>query len=531
MSYLVLARKWRPQRFADVVGQEIIVQTLSRALESGRIAHAFLLTGSRGVGKTTVARLLAKALSCETGITADPCGVCAHCKEIAAGESLDVIEIDGASNTGVDDIRELRENVRYQPSSARFKVFIIDEVHMLSTNAFNALLKTLEEPPPHVKFIFATTESHKIPITILSRCQRYDFRRMSVAVIVERLQNILRLENLSVDAEGLALIAENADGGMRDALSLLDQVLSFSGETATVQEVVSILGLIDKTTLVKATDALLEGNTKESMRFIEAASTAGYDFKQLLDGITLELRNLCLAASVGSIEGLADLSPERVKQTDERAMRYDAVDLQRVFGMAIQATDQMVGSQQPRMVVELAFLKIADRPKLAQMTEVQQALSRLESLASHAPVPVKQMPVVAPPPPKPVVTPVRAPAPTPAGEAGVWHDYVEAVAGALPVVAHHLEHGRYNSKDLIEFDQRLHFLRVQEACQLEEFQAICKQHLGVVPKVTLSESIHVAKESEEKRQQLSIEEQARNHPTVQKALEIFGGEIKAVRKA
>ncbi|MGA1355022.1 MAG: DNA polymerase III subunit gamma/tau, partial [Candidatus Limnocylindrus sp.] len=229
-SYQVLARKWRPQTFADVAGQESVVRTLQRALDTGRVAHAFLFTGSRGIGKTTLARVLAKSLSCETGITSAPCGACTMCTEITEGKCVDVIEIDGASNTGVDDVRELREVARFLPQRGRFKVFIIDEVHMLSTGAFNALLKTLEEPPPHVKFIFATTEAHKIPVTILSRCQRYDFKRIPTKTIVERLRHVLQAEGIRIDDGGLTIIARAAEGGMRDALSLTDQVIAFAGE-------------------------------------------------------------------------------------------------------------------------------------------------------------------------------------------------------------------------------------------------------------------------------------------------------------
>lgn len=510
MNYLVLARKWRPQRFSEVVGQEVIVKTLARALTSGRIAHAFLLTGSRGVGKTTVARLLAKALSCEKGVSPEPCGECSHCQEIAAGTAMDIIEIDGASNTGVDDVRELRDSLRYQPASARFKIFIIDEVHMLSTSAFNALLKTLEEPPPHVKFIFATTEAHKIPITILSRCQRYDFRRMSVAVIVERLQDILHQEDIVVDPEGLILIAQNADGGMRDALSLLDQVISFSGDKVTLQDVIEILGLIDQQSTQKATDAILQGNAKEVLSVIEAASESGWDLKQLSDNIATEIRNLCISASAGSIVGLADLTEEKARLVDEKSKLYDRLDLQRLLGMALEATDQMTNSEQPKLVLELAFLKMVDRPQLAQMTEVMQAISRLEALG-----PARLEPVVLSKPEK---------------KASGWAGFVESVTEKMPVIGHHLEHARLLANGQLEFDQKLHFLRVQQAAGDRQFQTLFQQAFGVLPRVTLSESIHVAKETAVKREQESLEEKARNNPTIQKALSIFGGEIKAVRK-
>ncbi len=515
MAYLVLARKWRPQRFSEVVGQEIIVKTLSQALLSGRVAHAFLLTGSRGVGKTTVARLLAKALSCEQGIGPEPCGVCSHCQEIASGQSMDVIEIDGASNTGVDDVRSLRDQVRYPPVNARFKIFIIDEVHMLSTNAFNALLKTLEEPPPHVKFIFATTEAHKIPITILSRCQRYDFKRMKVSTIIDRLQAILREEHLHVEEDGLRLIAENADGGMRDALSLLDQVISFAGQDASAQDVTEILGLIDRQTLSKMTRAILDAQSEEIMRLTETAANTGLDYKQLLDGIALELRHLCISAAAGSIEGLADLSAERVEQIDALAKRFDALDLQRLLAMALEGTNQLSGSEHPRWVFELVMLRMTERPQMNQLSEVQKAIARLEALGPQS----ISLPVQTP------VTQAAAPV-----KHDNWKAFVSEIEKAMPVIGHHLEHGRYDGKLLIEFDQKLHFSRVQDAAGLPEFKAICQRVLGTIPQVTLSESIHAAKESAVKREQENIEEKARNHPTIQKALAVFGGEIKGVRK-
>src|SRR5215813_14949677 len=257
MSYLVLARKWRPQTFAEVVGQEHVTRTLRNALSSGRVAHAFLFTGPRGVGKTTTARLLAKALNCEHGPTPDPCNVCSNCLEITAGSAIDVLEIDGASHTGVDHIRDLTEGVQYRPAKSRFRIIIIDEVHMLSNAAFNALLKTLEEPPPHVKFIFATTEAHKVLPTILSRCQRYDFKRIPLRELIERLREILQHEGLAVDDVGLALLAREADGSLRDAQSLLDQVIAWSGSQVTEQAVREALGVADRQALFRVVDAVL----------------------------------------------------------------------------------------------------------------------------------------------------------------------------------------------------------------------------------------------------------------------------------
>src|SRR5690242_7751839 len=246
MGYLVLARKWRPQTFHDMTGQEHVVRTIANAIKADRVAHAYLFCGPRGVGKTTAARLLAKALNCEKGPTADPCGVCQACTEIAAGTSVDVAEIDDASNNGVENVREIRENAKYQPQRDRHKIYIIDEVHMLSSAAFNALLKTLEEPPGHVKFIFATTEPHKLPDTILSRCQRHNFRRIPAKRMLERLQEICKAEGAALSDRSLSMVVRQAEGGMRDALSLLDQILSACGPSATDEEVAEAIGAIDR---------------------------------------------------------------------------------------------------------------------------------------------------------------------------------------------------------------------------------------------------------------------------------------------
>ena len=277
MSYLVLARKYRPRTFDEVVGQETVTRTLRNALASGRIGHAFLLSGARGVGKTTTARILASALNCAKGEgpTPNPCGECAPCVEIAAGTCLDVQEIDGATNNGVEQVRELRESARYNPARDRFKIWIIDEVHMLSTGAFNALLKTLEEPPPRVKFIFATTEYHKIPDTILSRCQQYDFRMIPARELHTHLREVADGEKIEVSDEALARIARAAEGSARDALSLFDQVLSFSGQTVRDEDISALLGLVDRELLLAASRAVADGDTLACSTWSSACPTTG----------------------------------------------------------------------------------------------------------------------------------------------------------------------------------------------------------------------------------------------------------------
>ncbi len=400
MTYQVLARKYRPQTFHDVVGQDSVVQTLVRALSTGRIAHAFLFTGSRGVGKTTLARILARCLTCEKGPTSKPCGECRMCTSIQQGQAVDVVEIDGASNNGVEQVRDLQEQARFLPQMARSKIFIIDEVHMLSSGAFNALLKTLEEPPPHLKFIFATTEAHKIPVTILSRCQRYDFRRIPTATIVQRLETVLAAEKLGIDMGGLQVIARAAEGGMRDALSLTDQVLSFAGaaridesgvadggaiiSTAAVTEA---LGLIDRRTIAAAVDAVIVGDARAVLTVIESAFLRGFDLKQLLSLIAEELRHISVSQATGSITGFADLADDDLARIDDRAKSTDSKDALRLLGMALDGIDVVANAEDARLALELVLLKMCRRPPIGDALLISEALVRLERLSKGLSVP------------------------------------------------------------------------------------------------------------------------------------------------
>ena len=281
MAYEVLARKWRPQKFDDVVGQEHVTQTLKNAIKGDRVAHAYLFVGPRGVGKTSTARIFAKALNCEKGPTATPCDQCDSCKEIMAGNNLDVLEIDAASNTGVDNVRDLRDNVRYAPSRGPFKIYIIDEVHMLSTAAFNALLKTLEEPPKHVKFVFATTEPQKVPATILSRCQRFDLRRISVKDIVKRLTEVAEAEKIEIDEDAMLAIARGAEGGLRDAESSLDQLIAFRGKNIGEEDVLSVFGLVARHALDELAVAVLKGNIVAAIKLVAEMDESGKDIQRV----------------------------------------------------------------------------------------------------------------------------------------------------------------------------------------------------------------------------------------------------------
>jgi DNA polymerase-3 subunit gamma/tau len=380
MSYLVLARKWRPQRFLDVVGQTHVTKTLVNAIEMDRVAHAFIFSGVRGVGKTSLARILAKSLNCKDGPTPNPCGVCDSCRAVTAGTAVDVIEIDGASNNSVEDIRNLRETIPFRPVMGKYKVYVIDEVHMLSTSAFNALLKTLEEPPPHVKFIFATTESHKIPVTILSRCQRYDFRRIPTSAIIERLAEILRSENIPFEDGALALIGREAEGSMRDALSTLDQVLASGGDKLTADSVADLLGVVERKVYYDLSRAVLHRDPKRCIEIIKETDRLGYDMASFSKGLLEHLRNLVVAGVCKGDKTVIDLPDEETKEILEQAQSVSSETLHRLFKHFAEAYESIARSSHPKILLETAVARIAD---LGELVSAQEILARLERLAKQ----------------------------------------------------------------------------------------------------------------------------------------------------
>jgi DNA polymerase III subunit gamma/tau len=408
MAYQVLARKWRPRTFDEVVGQGTVTRTLKNALASGRIGHAFLLSGARGVGKTTTARILAKALNCSKGEgpTPDPCGVCASCVEIAAGNSLDVQEIDGATHNGVEQVRELRESARYNPARDRFKIWIIDEVHMLSTGAFNALLKTLEEPPPRVKFVFATTEYHKIPDTILSRCQQYDFRLIPARELVVHLRHVAEGEEIQVSDETLARLARAAEGSARDALSLFDQVLSFSGRTVRDEDVSALLGLVDRELLLAASQAVVAADSLSALDLVERLSDYGADYRNFTRELILHFREiLLLKVAPGESALVAQVVPEERERLRPIAAALSEEDLLRIFEVLAKAETDLRLAQDPRVTLEMALLKIVQMQRLLPFAEL---IDRVDRLAGGA-VPPARVPVVAAP--APAVAPAAAAGP------------------------------------------------------------------------------------------------------------------------
>jgi DNA polymerase-3 subunit gamma/tau len=382
MPYEVLARKWRPQQFDDVVGQEHVTRTLKNAIQTGRIAHAYLFVGPRGIGKTSVARILAKALNCKDGPTITPCGNCDSCKEIAAGTSLDVMEIDGASNNGVEQVRDLRETVKYAPTRGKYKIYIIDEVHMLSQAAFNALLKTLEEPPPHVKFIFATTEAEKILPTIVSRCQRFDLRRIPVAQIVERLRVIAQEEKVKVDEDALLAIARGSEGGLRDAESALDQLVSFKGSEISEEDVLSVFGLVARRTLEELGEKILKGDIKSLIKLVATLDASGKDLQRLVLELMDHFRNLLVCLNVDNIgEGL-DLTETQVAVLKQQAQLTQTGRLLRVTEILADVEDRMRYTLSKRILLETALIRCARASVVVSLEEILAQINEIRGQES-----------------------------------------------------------------------------------------------------------------------------------------------------
>jgi DNA polymerase-3 subunit gamma/tau len=572
VSYLVLARKYRPQRFADLVGQDHVARTLTNAIALGRVHHAFLFTGARGIGKTSAARILAKALCCEKGPTADPCGTCALCQSIASGQSVDVLEIDGASNTGVDDVRTLREGVRYVPAEARKKVYIIDEVHMLSTSAFNALLKTLEEPPAHVVFIFATTEAHKIPATILSRCQRYDFKLLSTQALTLHLTNILHSEDIPHDEDAVRLLAREAAGSVRDGLSLLDQVLAYVGQDKLTRErVAEVLGVADRSLLFHLTGSVLDHDVTAALRALSEAVDRGVDLVQLARNFLGLLHDLEIVALVPDATDVIDASPEEIEQARALSAKAPRGLVTALFDRWARAVEEAARSQTPRLIIEMALVDLCFTEPLLPLGDLLDRLGKLEArLAAGAPAgpssqrspePRPRLAVV--PPPLASVPAVASPAPTrstaaavpapvdsvqptgvPAPEsdvAGVWRRVCETF-GHRPSIAAALEHAEVASWEggqvTLEFDQK--FALDQTAKNKPEIERVLTQLSGTQTRIVLQLGTgrrgpalvrsSVGREAEAaEAEQRQRESEARQHPMIRKAQELFGAVPKEIK--
>jgi DNA polymerase-3 subunit gamma/tau len=573
VSYLVLARKWRPQTFSDLIGQEHVNRTLKNAIESGRVAHAFLFTGARGVGKTSAARILAKALNCEQGPTPEPCNTCPACTEITAGTAVDVFEIDGASNTGVDDIRDLRDTVKYLPARCRFKIFIIDEVHMLSTSAFNALLKTLEEPPAHIKFIFATTEPHKLPITILSRCQRFDFKRIPLAVIAAHLRNIVTQEQVTITDTGLTMIARKGDGSMRDALSVLDQVLAFCGGQVTDEDVSTLLGVVDRRLLLEASHAVFAGDCRALLDIVKKVDTFGYNMRQFCQELLDHFRNMTIIKAVGAAADISELSETELVEISTQAAPVNLNDLKRHLTILLKAESDMAHTTFSRLVLELALLKMATLLPVVPVNEILERLKSLEGrgsggmIAASSPSPGKShsgrnrtlaspdMPGAAHKPAasamhggeSPQSSDMQQLSSTDAG--GVddqWEGFVAFVRSKKPMLASLLENGHPLMVSATQLEigfpaASFQISRLQDQETMMELRGLAKTYYraetgirlvsltGEEPDIPATLSEKKSLKAAEKFQ--LIKQSAVSHPMVAAALDIFGGEITDIADA
>ena len=615
MDYQVSARKYRPGTFDDVIGQSHVVQTLMNSIATKRIAHAFLFSGTRGVGKTTVARILAKALNCEQGPTGTPCNTCSNCQEITQGTSVDVVEIDGASNTSVDDVREIRENVKFTPFRGQYRVYIIDEVHMLSNSAFNALLKTLEEPPSHVVFIFATTEIHKIPATILSRCQHYNFRRISKAEIVQRLRHVADQDGLTIEDRSLMALARASEGSMRDGLSLLDQIIAFGGNTIRHEDLEALLGAVPQERVRAMVEAVIQQDSAKALQVIAALLDQGHDVRAYCADLVEYVRNMLVAAVVPSgpeLRSLIEATEEDLTQLARDAERFTVEQLQELFRMYAAAEDSLRVSAHPRFVLETAAvratrllrtaegqpasggLSVQPNKPAADRRVVTQTSAQSQDKAVPSPAPVvkttgvkvsqdnvaktspaggsaPKAPSVAPPrevaappartpavaPPAPALVPAstapvqQEPKATSAAEASAaavevnWEQFQEAVSTNHPNIAPFLEMGRLvkiegglitlgfpkqatTARSMLEKEDNLQALAALGeslyGCAVRiRIVEVAEQDPGAAPTM---KQIRVAKEQE---QRLILTQQAKAHPLVKQALEMFGGELAEVR--
>ncbi len=594
MSYLVLARKYRPQSFEDLVGQDHVTRTLANAIKTGRVAHAILFTGVRGVGKTTSARLLAKCLACvgpdatRTEPTSTPCQVCSPCREIATGADLDVQEIDGASYNGVDEVRRLQEGLAFRPARDRYKIYIVDEVHMLSTAAWNAFLKTLEEPPPHVKFIFATTEVHKVPVTILSRCQRYDFKLISAQTITKRLHEVLAAEKIEADDDAVGVLAREAAGSMRDAMSLLDQVIAFQSDRLTGADVARVLGVADRTILHELAGALVGGDAAAALRVIDRLAQQSFDLVHVSKDVLRHLRNLVVAKVCGEgAKELLDMADEELRDTGELASKADTDDLVRLYQGFSRGFDDIARSGHPRASLEMALVRLARRPPLLPLDELLVRIGELEKrLATGAPPPAgprggaaggggggrptrtttvtnvepESFPVVGVPAalalalaPAPALTPVVVarqpvsmatpvqPVQSKGADLDAWRAILATVRGSSPALASVLEHGVPlecgPGRVVLGYTNAFLSDQVKEPEHFARLTREVRAYFGAPTEIALdltgsrTDIQSVATQEQARRQALTeaARRKAVGHPLIAAVVRLFGAEIRDLR--
>ncbi|MDX9788242.1 MAG: DNA polymerase III subunit gamma/tau [Desulfobacterales bacterium] len=561
MSYLVLARKYRPQTFEAVVHQEHVTQTLSNAISSGRVAHAILFSGPRGTGKTTIARILAKAMNCKAGPSPNPCNTCRSCVEITAGNSTDVFEIDGASNNSVDQVRELRDNIKYMPAHSPYKIYIIDEVHMLSTAAFNALLKTLEEPPAHVLFFFATTEPHKIPITILSRCQRHDLRRIDLQAVVTHLAKLCAAEAIAFPEESLWVIARESGGSMRDALSLLDQMISCADGPILHDHVLDLLGAVDTETLFKISAAALTQNVSELLNILDTAHGRGRDLKKLYSDLIGHFRNLLVIKVAKNAAALVSFSDQEIEMARRQIQVVTPAVLTQTLDLLMREEQAIRYAVQPRLALEMAFIRLG---VLKPALPIEHLIEGLDALRKDFFVDSGNKMGVPPPsyddvpngfhgksaalkePSAPVypqkIAETSAPKnkPVETGETAesldrAWQDILSRISIDYPMLAPNLtlSAAKTLSKSTIEIEvsgSKFNLNMVQREKSRGALAQVCSDYFGRPLQVTIhSGAIEISDHREGKEEEQQRKNEALRHPLVQDVIEIFDGKVVDVK--
>ena len=565
MAYLVLARKYRPQTFEDVVRQDHVTLTLKNAIASNRMAHAILFSGPRGTGKTTVARVLAKAMNCEKGPTPIPCNSCKSCRNITLSGSVDVYEIDGASNNGVEQVRELRDNIKYMPVYSRYKIYIIDEVHMLSTAAFNALLKTLEEPPAHVLFIFATTEPHKIPLTILSRCRRHDFRRIPIDAITDHLENICKKENFDIEKESLDLIAREAGGCMRDALSLLDQVMTCSQGGLEREQILDVMGVIDRKMIFDMANGILAANVPNILTVLDEIYDRGQDMKKLYSDLLEHFRNLLIVKLEKNSEKLVDVPKHELKMMAEQVSRITAPQIGQLFDILFREEPNIRFSGQPKMAMEMALIRMCRLRPVLSIDELIEKLDVLKNTvesanaghvvafantpsASEADTSQKKFAQINK---ENLQSPIEDGSWEELDSGGekelpqieinemnfdwkqppeiVWEKIVKMVSEKHGILGKMLGKSRLLnfSEDHMEIecsDNGLQYSRISK--NIDKIRKACRVLLGKIPEIILKANENIGIAQHQKNDQESrLKQEALNHPIVAEAIEIFNGQV------